>query len=269
MSNLAKINQSKALAADTGFKTALEPRSIPDALQIADMAAGLKMCGTKSVADGLFRIMQGRMLGMSAMQSITAIRDVQGTPVISASAILALCLNHPAIEYFTMVESTDDHATFKAKRRGQDEVVMTYTREHAKKAGLLGKDNYNKQEGVMYRWRCVCALARIVAPDALMGMYGQEEFAPGAVAGSPPPSAHVDFATVAAVPVANDSGPRVVTELTMADVIAKIDTIDSAETARQVGAELAAAIKSGELPESHRALAKELLGAKYAEYVTK
>lgn len=64
-------------------------------------------------------------------------------------------------------------ATFSHPRGGTLRVRWDMAR--AQQMGLSGKDNYKKQPGVMFRWRCVAEGVRIVYPGATAGLYTPEE----------------------------------------------------------------------------------------------
>jgi hypothetical protein len=181
---------------DTAFRFALEPASLEAAYKVAAMAAKIQLCGVTTPEDALVRILTGRELGLTALQSMRLIYVVEGRPALDASLMLALSLNHPSCEYFDLVESSPERATYRACRRGREEVVLTWTLEQAKKAGLLdrGKDptknNWHRYPDAMLRARCVSALARIVFPEAIAGLYVREEFDDGEVPTSTNARAH-------------------------------------------------------------------------------
>ena len=106
---------------------------------------------------------------------------VEGRPSLSASFMVGLCLNDARCEAFECIETTNEKATWRAKRRGQPEKTYTFTIDDAKRAGLVdrGRDpsqnNWNKFAGAMLRARASSALARFVFPDIIAGIYSREE----------------------------------------------------------------------------------------------
>lgn len=169
------------VARDDSFKLALEPSSFEQALKFAATIAKTGICGVKTAEEVLVRIAAGRELGIGAMQSLRQIYVVNGRPSLDASLILGLCLSSPVCEYFEIAESSAHKATFKAKRRGRPEQVMTWTIEQARAAKLADKDNWKGYPDAMLRARCVAALARVVFPDVLGGFYAREEMEDGAI----------------------------------------------------------------------------------------
>ena len=168
---------------DSGFRNALEPSDFASAYNLAAIAAKVHLCGVTSPEDALVRIMTGREMGLTAFQAMRLVYVVEGRPALDASFMLALCINRPECEYFECVETTREKATYRAKRRGRKEQVLTWTIEQAVAAGLLsrGKDpsknNWNRYPDAMLRARCVSALARMVFPEAICGLYTREELA--------------------------------------------------------------------------------------------
>ena len=81
-----------------------------------------------------------------------------------------------------MVESTGKQATYETKRKGEPEPTrLTYTYEQAVAAKFVhGKEGKIKNQWLeptaLLRWRCAVALARIVYPDTVTGLYAVEEF---------------------------------------------------------------------------------------------
>ncbi len=174
------------------YRGALEPASLNDAVQLAQLMASISYCGVKSYPEALGRIMTGRGLGLSAMQSMRGVYSVEGRPGLDASLMQALCQQSPLCEYFNVVpnECDDTKATYVAKRVGCPEVKWVYTIEAAQKAGLLDRgadeekkkrNNWNARPGAMLRARCKSELARMVFPDIIFGMYSREELMDGEV----------------------------------------------------------------------------------------
>ena len=167
------------------YRGALEPQSTADAWQLAETMAAIGYCGVTSSAEALGRIMTGRGLGLSAMQSMRGVYTVHGRPGIDAALMHALCLQSPLCERFAFVpeESDETKATFIAKRRGDEPVKHTFTIEDAERMGVLERDdakktadsNWTKVRKAMLRARAKSELARIVFPDLIFGMYSREE----------------------------------------------------------------------------------------------
>lgn len=155
----------------------LEPRDLRQAKWLADQAVNSRLFSAYGSSEAaLTSILTGRALGLDAFQSLRSIFVVKGRPVMAAQLLHALCLRHPACEYFALVESTNELATYETKRRGEPQPVSySYTINDAERAGLTGKDNWRNYTRAMLRNRCVAELARAVYPDACTGLYVEEE----------------------------------------------------------------------------------------------
>ena len=98
---------------------------------------------------------------------------IQGRPALKAQAALARFQNDGGqIEW---LERTDQRCSARFTHPMGGELVVTWDLERAKKMGLLGKDNWNKQPMVMLSWRVVAEGVRAVAPGCLGGSYLVEE----------------------------------------------------------------------------------------------
>ena len=177
MQALAVVPQQEITQpASLGF----EPQSMDDVWRLAKIviASQLAPKSVRTPEAAMVVIMTGRELGLTAMQSLRSIHVVEGKPLLSADLMLALVLRLPACEIFACTETTDAVASFVAKRRGQPETRLSFTAEQARNAGLSGKDNWKKYPAAMLRARAIAGLARLVFPDAFVGVYEENEIAP-------------------------------------------------------------------------------------------
>jgi len=128
-------------------------------------------------ADILLVLMKGHELGLAPMQAIASINVVAGKAVCEAALMVGLCLSKPEVcEYFQLVESSTERATYETKRKGAPKPVqLTYTFAEAQAANLTGKDNWKYHKAAMLRARASGALARAVYPDLAMGLYTPDE----------------------------------------------------------------------------------------------
>lgn len=130
-----------------------------------------------SPATCLAILMTGLDLGLTPTQSMMSIYSVMGKPTISSQLMAALCLQRKDIcLYFTLIETSREVATFETLRAGSPApVVISYTLDDAKFAGLLGKNNWKLDGPGMLVNRCQSRIARAVYPDLTRGMYTREE----------------------------------------------------------------------------------------------
>jgi len=134
-------------------------------------ASGLFGLKTEAQAVALMLVAQaeGRHPAMAA-------RDydiIQGRPAKRAEAMLRDFLaSGGAVEWHTL-NDTKAEATFSHPQGGS--VRISWDMERVKKAGLRGKDMYDKYPRQMLRSRCVSEGVRTVCPAATSGMYVPEE----------------------------------------------------------------------------------------------
>jgi hypothetical protein len=161
-----------------------EPRNLDGLLRIAELVSKIPIApkiyqGQPNIA--LMVMWKGRERGLPVMRSLELIypfiSEKKGPQVAYAADLLyGLVERSGACEYFLLVESTADHATYRTQRRGQPEPEeLTYSLADAKLADLLGKENWIKHPAAMCRAACKRNLARAVYGDVLAGLYTREE----------------------------------------------------------------------------------------------
>lgn len=156
-----------------------EPRNIEEALKLAGTLAdsGLVPSALRGKpSDVLVVMMKGRELGLGAMAALGSIHVIEGKATLSADLIVGLILKSGKCEYFTLVESTREKATYRTKRKDSPhEVQLTFTIDDARQAGLLGKSNWKAWTPDMLCARCSSRLGREVYPDVAAGLYEEDE----------------------------------------------------------------------------------------------
>lgn len=143
----------------------------------------------KTPEQALAIILTGRELGIPAMAALNTINVIQGKPTVSPQLMLALIERSGQLEDI-VYKLEPDGVTVTMKRRGRTAHTEYFGESEAAAMGLLKKDNYHKQAGVMYKWRAVAACARVVFPDVILGLYTPDEMgatvnADGEVVGLP------------------------------------------------------------------------------------
>lgn len=162
-------------------RAAVAARSLDDVNRLAQAIAKAGLYGVKSVDEAMIRMVTGMELGLSALQSIRGVFVIstggKNMPGLYADVMVAICKSRPDVcEYFQLIESTGQKATYATKRRGApSETRMTFTIEEARNAGLAGKDVWKSYGPAMLRARCSSALSRVEYPDLLNGLYSIEE----------------------------------------------------------------------------------------------
>jgi hypothetical protein len=125
--------------------------------------------------DVLVTLITGHELGLSPMQAVRSMYVVGGKAAMGADMMVGLCLSRPVCKYFTLVESTDEIATYETHREGSPKPVrLSFTIAQAKAAGVTRNPTWTQYPAAMLRARASSALARAVYPDVLAGVYDSD-----------------------------------------------------------------------------------------------
>lgn len=118
----------------------------------------------------------GAEMDYGPMQSIRLFQIVKGKVAMIADAQIAMCVREGSVcEYFRLVESTDKRAIYETKRKGAEPTQLAYTIAQAERANLVKPGTWTNHTEAMLRARCAAALARIVYPDLVAGIYEKGE----------------------------------------------------------------------------------------------
>jgi hypothetical protein len=120
-------------------------------------------------------LLAGRELGLEPMAALRSIDVIQGTPALRAVALRGLVMSHGA--QIWVEESTSTRAIVQGIARGSDKIQQSiWSMDRAKDLGLANKPNWRSQPGVMLVARATAECARLIAPDAILGLpYVAEE----------------------------------------------------------------------------------------------
>lgn len=150
---------------------------IKDQARIA-LASGLLPKHITKPEQAAIIALKGRELGIPIMQALSSISVINGKPALSAELMLALIykrIKGVKIAFTAPVEKQNEYCEVTFQRPGGAPHTIRFTIEDARRAGLLSNPSWAKYPAAMLRARCISAMARIAAPDALMGCYTQEE----------------------------------------------------------------------------------------------
>lgn len=170
-----------ALTAPSSNGFALQPQSMNEAMQMAEMLSGSQMVPKHYMGkpqDTLVAMMMGSELGLNPIQSLQNIAVINGKPAIYGDALLALVQNHP--KFGGHEEQFDDQsmtATCTVWRKGDAQKhTVTFSQADAQKANLWDKQGPWKQYPKrMLMWRARGYALRDKFADALGGLITVEE----------------------------------------------------------------------------------------------
>lgn len=127
-----------ALVPNTGFLT---PTNLQEAMKIADLLANSQIVPKdyqKNPGNILVAMQWGAEIGLQPLQAMQNIAVINGRPSLWGDAVLALVRSSGLLEQFEETQ-TEDEATCIVKRKGHKAVIKTFSKEDAKRAGLLSK----------------------------------------------------------------------------------------------------------------------------------
>lgn len=114
-------------------------------------------------------LLSGAERGLGPMESLRSINVIEGKPGLSAEAMRALVL--AAGHDIDFTESTATRCTITGRRRGSDHTTtFTWTIDRARRANLLGKDNWRHYPEDMLRARATTELCKAIFPDVTAGL---------------------------------------------------------------------------------------------------
>ena len=173
----------------SGFST------VGEALSFAQLLIDSKLIpSTLKTPDAVVAvILQGRELGFGPITSVNNINNIQGKPTLGVHAIAAKLaqagLTYQLIKDYEPETKTDAEGketivdrvtTFRFFRMWKGRVIendVSYRWSEATKAGYTTKDNWVKMPRIMMRTRALTVGARLVAPEAILGLYETSELA--------------------------------------------------------------------------------------------
>lgn len=166
-----------ALAKTTALVTEdLQPLDVDSAWRMAKGLYNGRLYGKFPSVEAVFTIIvKARELGLKVTTALDGFHVIEGKPSASADMMRALAERHPDCEYFRIIDSGPESATWETKHRRHPEPTRyTYTIVEARQAGLQG-GNWAKRPRDMLTKTAASKLARLVYPGATVGLYCPEE----------------------------------------------------------------------------------------------
>lgn len=159
------------------------PRTIAEAMDLANMLAkslAVPKAYQAHPQDIFVAIGMGDSLGINPFQALQGIAVINGIPAVYGDLAKALVLETPGIEYFKewSVQQVDKEGKghCEIKLKDQEPVIVEFTLEMAKKAGLIGKQGpWTQYQSRMLQLKARAWCMRDAAPGALKGLKIVEE----------------------------------------------------------------------------------------------
>lgn len=127
--------------------------------------------------DVFLRIATGHDMGLSPAASLRLLSTIDDKVFMDWQLKVGRVKQSPLCQYFVMLETTEEQATFETHRVGEPIAQkLTYTMEMAKRQGLIKeKGAWVKNPWAQLRARAAASLATLVYPDVVQGLPAQEE----------------------------------------------------------------------------------------------
>jgi len=132
----------------------------------------------KSASQGAVKVMAGKELGLTPMQSLNSFYFVGGRLAMVAQAMASLIKSSQKYDY-GIVSHTEEQCTiafFKKANGTLEEIGQSqFTKKQSAAAGIINKDNWKSYPMNMLFARALANGARWYCPDAIQGFYTVEE----------------------------------------------------------------------------------------------
>ena len=175
---LATIDRNTALTEHRQSNGMLNPQNIAEAIEIANVMSKSNIVPKDyqgNPGNIVVAIQWGMELGLPPLQAMQNLAVINGRPSLWGDAVIALVRGSGLMEYMRE-DVTDDSATCTVKRKGEPETARSFSKEDAKRAGLLGKQGpWTQYPKRMLQMRARSWALRDVFPDVIKGIAIAEE----------------------------------------------------------------------------------------------
>ncbi|MEK0431452.1 MAG: hypothetical protein RL139_1256 [Gemmatimonadota bacterium] len=174
---IARIATAQPAAIDVDRLT-FEPQSWDQLARVAETYAGSGLIprALSNPAALMLVVVQGRELGLTTLRSIRGIHVIDGKPTLSAELTRELAARAGARVEFP--ETTSETCTCRVSAADGRTITITWTLKDAQAAGLAGRDPWRKFPAAMLRARASADAIRALIPEALGGLYMDDEVGP-------------------------------------------------------------------------------------------
>lgn len=159
----------------------LMPQTMKGKYEMAGVLArsGLIPKGLDTAEKVFVALQWGHELNLSPMVAVNNVAVINGKPTLSADIMSAVVKRSPEYGGIEWLKNSDTEAECKITRilgNGKTEsIISRFTIEDAKKAGLAGRDVWQKYPRRMLKHRCLSYGLKDMFPDILAGLYTPEE----------------------------------------------------------------------------------------------
>ncbi len=173
-----------APAAPVDFSQQLEPRTMPEAKQLAQLMYDSRLFSAYGTPQAVLAVvMAGRELGLQAMASLRAFHVIENKPRLTADTMAALVMRSDKCKYFRCTERTPLRSTFVTQRlpvEDYPEQVVSVTIEEMRAAWKSDEKAWNasswgKNPASMLVAAAKRTLARLEYPDIVGNIYTEDE----------------------------------------------------------------------------------------------
>lgn len=170
----------------TGRLMPIEPESYNEVILFADLAVKAGYFQLRNVQDAALRILYGREMGLSTMQSLMGVQVVEGNPGLKAHVIGAR-VQQSGVWNFNVVKWDDTICEIEFTKHGKYHNKSAFTIEDGLKSKGVPKDgwfkplsNWDKFTKAMLFARALTQGVRAFCPEIFMGpVYSSEELSDG------------------------------------------------------------------------------------------
>ena len=150
-------------------RSTIEPETLNDILTFANIAMKSQYFGVRNVEEAAVRILYGKEMGLSVMQSMMGVTIIQGRPGLSAGMIAAKVKQSGKYDY-QFLRWDNQVCELQFFEYGKPKGTSIFTIQDARAAGLLKQGgNWEKYPRAMLFNRAVTQGVRAHAPDIFLG----------------------------------------------------------------------------------------------------